>query len=216
MKNIICIDGVVGAGKSTIGKILAEELDYKFIEEEVEDNPIIEEYYKDKKKYALLQQLYFLNKKYSLIAELEGDRSYIMDRSIYGDSIFAKMLADDEIMNSLEYMVYQNTLENYMKSLEEPKLMIYLQNSVEDAVKKIYKRGREYEKDVSLKYWERLNTEHESFFEKYKPKNLLIINIDNRDILNNKEDKKWFLGIVKDKLNKKWTKKNSRSCCIIF
>ena len=95
MEGIICIDGVVGVGKSTLGEILAKEFNMHFFKEPVLDNPLLDKFYYDKKRYSFPLQVFFLNKRFEMIKEAEKLGSCIMDRRIYGDIIFAKMLMED-------------------------------------------------------------------------------------------------------------------------
>jgi len=200
MNGIICIDGVVGAGKSTLGEILAKELDIMLFEEPVLNNPILDKFYYDKKRYSFPLQIFFLNKRFKMIKEANLLEGCVMDRSIYGDVIFARMLMEDGDMAEEEFELYEELLYNMLEHLAPPKLMIYLESSVDGAIEKICRRGRDYEKIVPRSYWESLNKNYESYFNSYNLSPILRINVDNRDIKENPEDKKWFIETVKSKL----------------
>jgi deoxyadenosine/deoxycytidine kinase len=200
MNGIICIDGVVGAGKSTLGDILAKELGISLFEEPVLNNPILDKFYYDKKRYSFPLQIFFLNKRFKMIKEANLLDGCVMDRSIYGDVIFARMLMEDGDMAPEEFELYEELLHNMLEHISPPKLMIYLVSSVEGAVDKICKRGRDYEKIVPRSYWESLNQNYESYFDSYNLSNILRINVDNVDIKENPVDRKWFIDTVKAKL----------------
>jgi len=200
MKGIICIDGVVGAGKTTLGEILAKELGIPLFEEPVLTNPILDKFYHDKKRYSFPLQIFFLNKRFKMIKQAALLDGCVMDRSIYGDVIFARMLMEDGDMTSEEFELYEELLYNMLEHLAPPKLMIYLESSVDDSIKKIAKRGRDYEQIVPRSYWESLNRNYESYFKSYNLSNILRINVDNIDIKNNPIDQKWFIDLVKNRL----------------
>ena len=125
-----------------------------------------------------------------------------MDRSIYGDVIFARMLMEDGDMTVEEFELYEELLCNMMVHIKKPKLMIYLETSVENAITKIEERGRDYEQIVPKEYWESLNKNYREYFDAYDISEILVINVDNLDVRDNLEDRKWFIDQVKARLNK--------------
>lgn len=200
MNNIICLDGVVGVGKTTLGEILADELGMSFFKEPVLDNPILDKFYYDKKKYSFSLQIFFLNKRFEMIKKAEKLEGCIMDRSIYGDIIFAKMIMEEGNMSKEEYNIYEELLYNMLEHIKKPKLMIYLETSVDNAIEKIKRRGREYEQIVEREYWENLNKNYTEYFNNFNLAETLVINVDNLDIKDNPEHRKFFIKSVKEKL----------------
>lgn len=200
MSKAIVIDGVVGAGKSTLTEILKDELSYVPYYEPVEDNPILDKFYYDRARYSFPLQVFFLNKRFKMVKESSENNS-LLDRSIYGDMIFAKMLRDSGEMSEEEYQLYKDLACNMFEHIQPPKLMIYLKNSVDCAINKINNRGRDYEKIVEREYWEKLNKEYEDYFSEYDLSPLLIIDIEHLNFANNLDDRKKVVDIIKDKLN---------------
>lgn len=200
MKGIICIDGVVGVGKSTLGEILAKEFKITFFREPVLNNPLLDKFYYDKKRYSFPLQVFFLNKRFEMIKEAERIGSCIMDRSIYGDVIFAKMLMEDGDLSKEEFDIYEELLYNMLEHLKKPRLMIYLETSVDNAIEKIKKRGRDYEQIVEKKYWESLNKNYTEYFNNYNLSEILVINVNELDIKENPNHQKWFIEQVRLKL----------------
>lgn len=200
MKNIICIEGVVGAGKTTLGELLAKELSIEFFQEPYIDNPFLDKFYSNKERYSLLSQMYFLNKRIEIIEEASKLNGCIMDRSIYGDYLFAKMHLKNKFMTEDEFSLYHSFWEKLISVRTNPILIIYLETSVENAMRKIKERGREFELGVEKEYWSSLNEEYSSFFDNYRDSIILKINIDNMDIRDNEEDRKEFFNLVKSKL----------------
>ena len=123
-----------------------------------------------------------------------------MDRSIYGDAIFARMLNLNGEMSDEEFAIYAELLENMLEHVQAPKLMVYLEVSVDEAMRRIHKRGRDYELIVEREYWERLNQEYEDYFGQYTLSPLLRINVDNLDFENNPEDRAYVLNLINEKL----------------
>ncbi|WP_238883525.1 deoxynucleoside kinase [Clostridium sp. YIM B02551] len=197
--NMIVIDGVVGVGKSTLMMLLEDE-GYVLFKEPVLENPILEKFYYDRKRYAFALQVYFLNNRFKFIKEAGKIENAIMDRSIYGDAIFPKLLKEVGDMSIEEFDIYCNLLGNLLEHVKPPKLMIYLQISVDEAINRIRSRGRSYEQVVEREYWETLNREYEEYFSSYTISPLLKINVDKLDFENIQEDRRYIIGLIKDKL----------------
>jgi Deoxynucleoside kinases len=197
--DMIVIDGVVGAGKSTLMMLLENE-GYIPFREPVLENPILEKFYYDRKRYAFALQVYFLNNRFKFIKEAGKIENSIMDRSIYGDAIFPKLLKEVGDMSIEEFDIYCNLLSNLLEHVKPPKLMVYLQISVDEAINRIRKRGRSYEQVVEREYWKTLNYEYEEYFNSYTISPLLKINVDNLDFENIEEDRQYIIDLIKDKL----------------
>lgn len=200
MKGIICVDGVVGVGKSSLSKLISEKYNIPFFEEPVIDNPILDKFYYDKKRWSFPLQIFFLNKRFKLIKEANKLGKCVMDRSIYGDVIFSKMLADDGEMTKEEFSLYEELLYNMLEHVTRPALMIYLETSVDNAIKRIKKRGRDYEQIVPRGYWESLDKNYRNYFYNYNISNILTINVDNIDFVNNIKDKEYIFKLIDNKL----------------
>ncbi|MGG7162492.1 deoxynucleoside kinase [Clostridium ihumii] len=197
--NMLVIDGVVGVGKSTLMNIL-EENGYVAFEEPVVDNPILEKFYYDRERYSFPLQIFFLNKRFKNIKDASKIENAVMDRSIYGDIIFAKMLQDAGEMSKEEFDLYIELFENMIEHCKAPKLLVYLEVTVDEAMRRINKRGREYEKIVERDYWEKLNDNYRQYFDEYSISPILKINVDNLDFENNIEDRKKVMNLIEDKL----------------
>ncbi|TDT52079.1 deoxynucleoside kinase [Fonticella tunisiensis] len=197
--NMLVIDGVVGVGKTTLMKIM-EERGYIPFEEPVYNNPILEKFYYDRVRYSFPLQIFFLNKRFKHIKEASLVHNAVMDRSIYGDVIFAKMLQQSGEMSREEFDLYLELFENMIEHCKPPKLMVYLEISVDEAMKRIQKRGREYEKVVEREYWERLNANYREYFDQYSISPILKINVDNIDFENNHDDREYVIGLIENKL----------------
>lgn len=197
--DMIVIEGVVGVGKSSLMNILANQ-GYEAFEEPVVDNPILDKFYYDRVRYSFPLQVFFLNKRFEHIKQAKDVSRAVMDRSIYGDAIFARLLNLNNEMSDEEFMIYTELLQNMLEHVQAPKLMVYLEISVDEAMRRIAKRGRDYELVVEREYWEHLNEQYKLYFDNYELSPILKINVDNLDFENNAEDRVHVLKLINDKL----------------
>ena len=211
---ILVIAGMIGTGKSSVAKALGEEFKTEVFYESVEDNKILPLFYTatdeeiQAKRYPFLLQLWFLNTRFKSIKQALVDDNNVLDRSIYEDLYFAKINKDLGRISELEFEVYEGLLNNMMEELDElpkksPDLLIYLKSSFETVLNRIKIRGREYELDEELVDYYRLLWQgyDEWVLNNYNHSEVLILDMDNMDIVNNEEDKKEMVKLVKQKLN---------------
>lgn len=197
--DMIVIEGVVGVGKSSLMRILGKE-GYTEFEEPVVNNPILDKFYHDRTRYSFPLQVFFLNKRFEHIKKAKDVTNAVMDRSIYGDAIFARMLNINHEMSDEEFGIYLELLENMLEHVQAPKLMVYLEISVDEAMRRIQKRGREYELIVERDYWQKLNDEYETYFSDYVLSPILRINVDNLDFENDENDRNYVMNLINEKL----------------
>ena len=198
----IVIDAVVGAGKTVYVDMLSKKLNIPCFHEPVEDNPILDKFYHDRKRYSFPLQIFFLNRRFKMLKQAaELGKPSLMDRSIYGDMIFAKLLHEEGNMYKDEYILYRDLLTNMLDHVEAPKLMIYLKIDTDAAIARIKKRGRDYEQIVERAYWERLNKEYEDYFAEYNLSPLLVIDAAKYDIIENPKDQEEIIKIIQQRLN---------------
>ena len=196
------IAGVVGVGKSSLCNILEDE-GYTIFKEPVFDNPLLDKFYYDKERYAFPLQIFFLNKRFEMCKEASNLEKSVMDRSIVEDTIFAKMLRDRGEMDLYEYQIYKELFNNMLYHVIPPDLMIYLKVSPMEAVRRIKKRGREFEVENDPDYWFELNQNYNNFFHEYKWSKLLTIDVDELDFVNKEKDKNLILEKIQRELLEK-------------
>ena len=210
---MIVIAAPIGAGKSSLAKLLGEHFNSDVFYESVDDNPILPLFYTatdeeiQTKRYPFLLQLHFLNTRFKSIKKALVNDNNVLDRSIYEDLYFAKVNMDLGRINELEFNLYEGLLNNMMEEIEElpkksPDLMIYLSGSFEKTLERIQKRGREYELDENLRdYYFKLYEGYEDWVDNhYNASHVLKINIDEFDYVNNEEDKQKVLAVIETKL----------------
>lgn len=206
---LITLAGVIGVGKSSMTHLLSELLETKAVYEPVEDNPLLEKFYADKKKYGFLFQIDMLSKRFELIQEAMSVKNGILDRSIYEDSIFLKQLHDEGSVNELELDVYTKLLKRMLKELEplpkkSPDLMIVLNCSFEEEIKRINKRARDFEKVEECTELYEYFRDHHTNYQEWMYKELgfpkLIIDVTYLDYVNNPEHRVKVLMMILDEL----------------
>lgn len=193
---MIAVDGVVGVGKSTLMDILVKERELIPFEEPVMNNPILDKFYYDRKRYSFSLQVFFLNERFKHIKKASSVSGAVLDRSIYGDLIFAKMLKDGGDMTGEEFHIYLDLFHNMIEHCKPPKLMVYLEVSPEEAIRRIKKRGRAFELATEMEYWVNLNNEYREYFEQYDHSPVLKVNVDELDFETNEKDKEYLLNLI--------------------
>ncbi len=178
---VIVIDGVVGAGKSTLAQKISDKLGIPIYEELQNQTTLnlLEEFYKDKKRWAFTLQIHFLNERFKMIKEIHKNGGGILDRSIFGDRIFASMLNEDGYMTDDELSTYSTLLDNMLEHSKNPSLLVYIDCDLETAMSRIRKRGREMEQSVDEVYWKRLNQKYKDWYESYDISDKFSINANS-------------------------------------
>ncbi|GAA4794570.1 deoxynucleoside kinase [Olivibacter ginsenosidimutans] len=196
----IAIVGNIGAGKTTLTGLLAKHLGWEPQFEEVEDNPYLEDFYSDMKRWSFNLQIFFLNSRFRHIIDLQKRNvNIIQDRTIYEDAyIFAENLHDMGLMTSRDFENYSEIFESIVSFIKPPDLLIYLKASVPTLVDNIQLRGREYEAGIRLDYLSKLNDKYQKWITGYKEGKLLILDKDKLDFANKPED----LGFVIEEIEK--------------
>ncbi len=181
--------GNIGAGKTTLTKLLSKHYDWAPHFEAMDDNPYITDFYDDMTRWSYNLQIYFLHTRFSsLIQAKNNPKTIIQDRTIYEDAyIFAPNLHAMGLMSTRDFDTYQALFTNIKTSVDAPDLMIYLRSSIGNIVGQIQKRGREYEDSIRLDYRNRLNERYEGGISNYKEGQIPNIDEDDIDFENNIE-----------------------------
>ncbi len=185
----IAIEGVIGAGKTSLARLVSEKLDGQLILEQSEENPYLADFYRDPHRYAFQIQLYFLLSRYRQLLNLH--QQDLFHRYLICDYIFAK----DRIFAYLnlerrDLVLYERVATLMEKDLPKPDLVIYLQSTTERLMENIRGRKVDYEKNISAEYIKSLNEAYNDFFFRYSDTPLLVINSTEIDFVKNEEDLK--------------------------
>ena len=195
----IAVAGNIGVGKTTLTELLAKNYNWEPHYESVDENPYLDDFYKDMQRWAFNLQVYFLNSRFAQLKEIqESGKKIIQARTIYEDAhIFAPNLHAMGLMTSRDFDNYSSLFDLMASFVKPPDLLIYLRASVPTLVKQIQIRGRDYESSIRIDYLNRLNERYEAWMSEYTNGKLLIIETDNLDITKNQDD----LGFIFDKVN---------------
>ncbi len=198
----IAIAGNIGAGKTSLTKQLSKSLKYKSYYEDVIANPYLDDFYNHMERWSFNLQIYFLNSRFKQLVSIDkGKENVIQDRTIYEDAfIFAPNLNAMGLMTQRDYDNYLSLFDTMINLVKPPDLLVYLQSSIPNLVNKIHKRGRDYEKTISIEYLSRLNERYEAWITNYNSGKLLKINVDDLDFVENKADYATILELIKKEL----------------
>jgi len=195
----VAIAGNIGAGKTTLTKLLAKHYRWEPQFEDVLENPYLEDFYNKMERWSFNLQIYFLNSRFRQILEIrESGKDIIQDRTIYEDAyIFAPNLHAMGLLTNRDFENYRSLFDLMESVVEGPDLLIYLRSSIPNLVAQIHKRGREYENTISIDYLSRLNERYEAWAHGYDKGNLLIVDVDHINFVDNPED----LGNIINRIN---------------
>ncbi len=183
----IAIEGVIGAGKTSLALKLAKYLKGRAVLEKFEENPFLEKFYEDIEHYAFQTQMFFLLSRFKQQQELTQmdlfEQVVVSDYMFEKDKIFAYLnLQDDELR------LYETVVNLLERTVPKPDLVVYLQCNLDHLMANIKKRGRKFERTISTEYIQSLNEAYNYFFFRYKSSPLLIVNADQIDFVNNEKD----------------------------
>ncbi len=207
-KLYVAIAGNIGAGKTTLTRMLSQKLGWKAYYEKVIDNPYLEDFYSDMKRWSFHLQIYFLSHRFKSQKEItEWPGSCIQDRSIYEDvEIFAHTLHKQGFMSDRDYENYRALFEIMTSYLRKPDLIIYLRASTDRLLQHIQKRGRDYEQQMDRAYLEQLNQAYEDWIDRAQKEGFRVFTFDmeNRDFEKNESDFNILYQSIRDLENQTW------------
>lgn len=185
--NYVAIEGVIGVGKTSLVKLLAERMNARMVLEEVEENPFLEDFYRDPVHYAFQVQLFFLLSRYR--QQMEFPQQDLFQQKTVSDYLFDK----DKIfayinLNEKELSLYERLWSLLQRDIPKPDLVIYLQANTQTLMHRIRERNRPYERNISSEYIQRLNEAYSYFFFHYTDSPLLVVNTVKIDFVHNPDD----------------------------
>ena len=182
----VVVEGPIGAGKSTLARLIAEHYDADLVLENPGANPFLPMFYRDMKRHALATQMFFLFQRVNQLSALRQpdlfERKVVADYMLAKDRLFAKLTLDDN-----EFALYAQLYNHLRPQVPAPDLVIYLQTSVDQLMARIQRRGRPMEKGIGEEYMMRLNEAYTRHFYDYADSPLLIVNSDRFNFAENRE-----------------------------
>lgn len=208
--SVILISGTIGAGKSSLTDMLAEEINSKPFYESVEDNEVLPLFYSNPEQYAFLLQIFFLNKRFLAMKNALASDDNVLDRSIYEDSLLFHLNADLGRVTPIEVQQYDNLLDTMLKELDDvapkkrPDLMVHIKVSLETMLERIKKRGREYEQlesdETLYAYYQSLNERYDRWYENFDVCPKIQIDGDRFDFVEKPEHAQEVIQQIQQKL----------------
>tara|TARA_A100001015_G_scaffold218364_1_gene245445 strand:- start:194 stop:808 length:615 start_codon:yes stop_codon:yes gene_type:complete len=191
----IAIAGNIGAGKTTLTKLLAKHYRWQAHYEEVLENPYLDDFYHEMERWSFNLQIYFLYNRFSQILDIQkSGKKIIQDRTIYEDAyIFAPNLHSMGLLTKRDFENYKNMFSLMEKLVKGPDIMIYLRSSISKLVENIHLRGREFENSISIDYLSRLNERYEAWVQNYDKGKIISIDVDKVNFVG---DPKAFGSVI--------------------
>lgn len=191
----LVIEGNIGAGKTTLAQMIAEDYSAKLVRERFKDNPFLPKFYKNQKRYAFPLEMSFLADRYQqLVDDIQQydlfNRFIVADYDIYKSLIFARITLEEE-----EFQLYKRLFSIMYKDIAKPNLYIYLHQNTERLLQNIKKRGRSYEQEIPTAYLEKINKGYLDFIKSQNYLTVKIIDISHLDFVKNRMD---YLELLKE------------------
>ncbi|MCH8276035.1 MAG: deoxynucleoside kinase [Bacteroidetes bacterium] len=201
-KKYVAIAGNIGAGKSSLTRVLSDYFKWEAYFERVDDNPYLSDFYEDMHRWSFNLQVFFLSSRFGHQRVIEEvPHSVVQDRSIYEDAeIFARNLHEMGLMSTRDFENYTELFKIMTSYLQSPNLLVYLRATVPTLVKHIQARGRDFESTIRIEYLERLNKHYEDWIERYEEGPKIIIDIDELDFVNVTDDQREIIGRIESRL----------------
>ena len=205
MKKYLVLAGNIGAGKSSLVKLLSERLGFRPYYEPVAENPYLEDFYKDMRTWAFQSQLFFLSYRLRSHRDLMQDpHSVVQDRSLYEDAeVFARNLHEQGTMSDRDWETYSGLYRTMAELLPAPDLDIYIRASVDTLKSRIAMRGRGFESSIPDDYLAGLNRLYDSWIEGFDLAPILVVPGDRLDFVAQSNDLEAITSKVEDRLRDK-------------
>ncbi|BDS11000.1 deoxynucleoside kinase [Aureispira anguillae] len=201
--NYIVIEGNIGAGKTSLSKLLSTDLNARLILEEFSDNPFLPLFYKNAERYAFPVELFFMTERHKQLQDLLM-KGNLFQKYVVSDYIFSKTLlfAGQNLVDE-ELRLFQRLFHTLNASFPKPHLLVYLHRSVDNLLTNIYKRGRAYEQDISAAYLSKIQNAYFDFFRMVEHDlSILVLDVEGLDFINNPE----HYQMVVQQIEKKYSK----------
>ncbi len=198
--NYIAIEGNIGAGKTTLSKLLAQELNARLILEGFEDNPFLKKFYEDPNRYAFSVEMAFLADRYHQLQALQSTEDLFQPLIISDYAPFKSLIFAQSNLEEDEFRLYREFWQMALGKLRQPDLILYLNRPLSSLQNNIAKRGREYEKNMSIPYLEKLSERYAFYLKNNWQEKLIYIEADNWDFLQDENQ----LGVFINRYLKKY------------
>jgi len=195
--NFITIEGCIGAGKTTLCKLLSAEFNAQLILEQFDQNPFLPKFYEDPDRHAFPVELYFMAERFAHLRKLQTSSDLFKSLTI-SDFLFQKSLIfATQNLNSDEEKLYRMLFDIINTSLPKPDLIFYLYAPVEKLLENIKKRGRDFEQQISAEYLHRIQNAYLDFFKYQTTHRIVLFHTENINFVDNKSDYDHIVSLLK-------------------
>lgn len=196
--NFIAIEGNIGAGKTSLTHMMAEDFNAKSIFERFADNPFLPKFYKDAERYAFTLEMSFLADRYQQISEDLSQLDLFKDFIIADYDVFKSLIFSKITLSEDEFLLYRKLFFQVYKDIKRPDLYVYLHQNTERLQQNIKKRGRDYERSLTTEYLDQIHLGYLEFIKNNSQSRVKIIDISERDFVENRHDYLWLLEQIQD------------------
>lgn len=203
----VTVEGPIGVGKTSLSHAIANTFEYHLLKEIVDENPFLNKFYEDIAEWSFQTEMFFLCNRYKQLSDIQkqllvNETPVVADYHIFKNLIFAK-----RTLKPSEYDKYESIYKILTADMPTPNMVIYLHADLDTLMKRITKRGREFEKMISREYMKQLVDDYHTFiehFEKMHPEIPVIhFNGDELDFLKNPQDLQHILSTINEQLQKR-------------
>ena len=194
--NYIAIEGNIGAGKTSLAKLMSDEFNAKVVLERFADNPFLPKFYEDKERFAFPLEMSFLADRYQQLtddlAQFDLFKNFIVsDYYIFKSLIFAQVTLHKD-----EYLLYRKMFDLMYREITKPDLYVYLYQNTDRLLQNIKSRGRDYEQNIEADYLQKIHKGYSNFIQTQESLNSLIIDVSELDFVNNKKDYEYIINKI--------------------
>jgi 2-amino-4-hydroxy-6-hydroxymethyldihydropteridine diphosphokinase len=196
--NFIAIEGNIGAGKSSLTQMMAEDFNAKSIFERFADNPFLPKFYEDAERYAFTLEMSFLADRYQQITDDLSQLDLFKDLIIADYDVFKSLIFSKITLSTAEFLLYRKLFYQVYKDIKRPDLYVYLHQNTKKLQQNIKKRGRDFERNLESSYLDKIHLGYLDFIKNNPQYKVKIIEISERDFIENRHDYLWLLEQIQD------------------
>jgi deoxyguanosine kinase len=194
----IAIEGNIGAGKTTLSRKLAEDLNSRLILEEFAENPFLPHFYKNQERYAFPVELFFLSERHKQLQEHFKSMEIFQHRTVADYYFLKSVLFARQTLGDEEYRLFQRLYQSLQMNFPKPDLIIFLHRSVPNLLANIRKRNREYEQNISEAYLDRISSAYFEYFKVESEIPIVLLNANELDFVGNPESYALVLELIQE------------------
>lgn len=192
----ITIEGNIGSGKTSLAQQLARDFNGRLCLEKFADNPFLAKFYSNPRQYAFSLELYFMAERFQQMKTLTAERDMFND-FLVSDYLFVKSLLFANItLDEDENLLYRKLFDIMHPNIAQPQMIVYLHNDIDNLMRNIAKRGREYEKSIQPEYLEKIQLAYLQYFKSITKQIVLIVNTSKLNFVESKEDYQKLVGLI--------------------